>query len=138
LQEGGARSAFVSGSCSTCFEKQSGTAKTQSRSTTELVSFCLCYSRALADAISGAEYEAVIVGAAAAPESFVKKTQMASLICQARMIPSAQHSQREREIVALRNECLKYYHPEGTDYAGCRSPRAVLQLFFWSSGQDCR
>jgi hypothetical protein len=88
-----------------------------SLSTPELGAFCLCYGRALADAINGAEYEALMSGVSQLPESFVKKTQVASTICGARMNPSAQRSGREQEIVALRNQCVREYHPEDTDFA---------------------
>lgn len=60
---------------------------------------------------------ALIAGAGQLSESYLKKTQVASTLCVARMTPSAQRSEREREIVALRNQCLREYHPEETDYA---------------------
>lgn len=117
LQEGGARTAFVSGSYGSCMERQRSSAENASLSTPELGTFCLCYGRALADAINGGDYEALMAGAGQLSESFLKKTQVASTICIARMTPSAQRSEREQEIVALRNQCLREYHPEDTDYA---------------------
>ncbi len=118
LQEGGARIAFVSGAYRSCMKKQRSSAENASLSTPELGAFCLCYGRALADAINGADYEALIAGADKLPESFLKKTQVASTICIARVTPSAQLSEQEREIVALKNKCLREFHPENTDYAG--------------------
>jgi hypothetical protein len=115
LQEGGARTAFVSGSYGACLEKQRGSAANASLSGPEIGAFCLCYGRALADAIDGADYEALIIGTLS--EGFLKKTQLSSTICIARMTPSAQRSEREQEIVALRNQCLREYHAADTDYA---------------------
>jgi hypothetical protein len=117
LQEGGARTAFVSGSYRTCLERQRASAENANLSTPELGAFCLCYGRALADAVNGADYEALMGGAGQLSESFVKKTQVASAICITRMSPSAQRSEREQELVAVKNQCLSEYHPEDTDYA---------------------
>jgi hypothetical protein len=117
LQEGTARTAFVSGTYRACLERQKGYAENASLSTPELGAFCVCYGRAIADVISGADYEALTLGATQPSESFLKKTQIASTICLTRMTASAQRTAREQEIVALRNRCLREYHPEDTDYA---------------------
>jgi hypothetical protein len=118
MREGGERTAFVGGSYRTCLEKQRAVAENASLSTPELGAFCLCYGRALADAINGAEYDALTVGQL--PESFVRKTQVASNICLVRITPSRQTSKREQLIVALENRCRKEYHPEDTDFAAAQ------------------
>jgi hypothetical protein len=115
LQDGSARTAFVSGAYRTCLERQRASAENASLSTPELGAFCLCYGRALADAVNGADYEALL--AAQLTKSLQKKAQLAASICTARMNPSDQRSEREQEIVALRNQCVKEYHPEDTDAA---------------------
>jgi hypothetical protein len=43
-------------------EKQRAGAENATLSTPELGAFCLCYGRALADVINGAEYEALAAG----------------------------------------------------------------------------
>jgi len=121
--KGGARLAFVVSTYDTCWER--GVAK--NTSTSHFGAFCLCYGRALADAITGAEYaeyQALMAGQFSESflkkpqiESFLKKSQVASNICIARMTPSAQRSKREQEVVALTNKCLREYHPEDTDVA---------------------
>jgi hypothetical protein len=113
--KGGARLAFIAGTYETCLKTQRGFAENASLSSPELGAFCLCYGRALASAISGADYEAFMAGQTT--ESFLKKTPIASDLCIARMTPSAQPSQRKQEVVTLTNKCLREYHPEDTDIA---------------------
>src|SRR5262245_6643647 len=62
LQNEQARLAFVSGSYGTCLERQRAFAENANLSTTQLVIFCKCYARALAEMINGAEYEALMLG----------------------------------------------------------------------------
>lgn len=115
LQDSGARSAFISGSFPSCLENQRRFAENAGNSTSLLGGFCLCYGRAIADAVNGAEYEAMLAGQII--DSFAKKAQFASNLCRARMDPSAQRSQKERQTVELKNQCLNEYHPEDTDYS---------------------
>ena len=115
LQDGGARSAFTSGTYGTCLTRQKSAPENASRSVAEMGAFCLCYGRAIADAINGQEYEALIGGQIT--ESFTRKAQVASNICIARMDPTVQRTEREREVVALRNQCTKEYHATDTDHA---------------------
>ena len=51
------------------------------------------------------------------PESFVKKTQVASNLCLYRSSPSRQTSQHEQLVVRLENQCHRTYFPDDTDYA---------------------
>jgi hypothetical protein len=118
LQDGGPRTAWVSGSYRTCLQRQRASAENSSLTTSELGGFCLCYGRALADAINGEELEAVGLGdVARIPQSFYKKMQRATEICLGRMNPSQQPSEREKLIVTTKNQCRKEYHPEDTDAA---------------------
>ncbi len=117
LQDGGARQAFVSATTTSCTTTQRKYAQNASRSTAEIGSYCLCYARALADSVSGADYEALMLEKPT--ENFVKKTELASKLCIARMTPSQQKTERERELVTLKNECLKDSQilPDKTDHA---------------------
>jgi hypothetical protein len=117
LQEGKARLAFVSSATGSCTRTQRGNAQNASLSTAEIGAYCLCYARALADGLSGADYEAMMLGQT--NENLVKKTKLASNLCRARMTPSEQKSERERELVTLKNQCLKQFQfrPEETDHA---------------------
>ena len=118
LQDGGPRTAWVSGSYRTCLQRQRASAENSLLTTSELGGFCLCYGRALADATNGDELEAVGLGdVARIPQSFYKKMQRASEICWARMSPSQQPSEREKLIVTTKNQCRREYHPEDTDAA---------------------
>jgi hypothetical protein len=73
LQDGGPRTAFVGGTYRTCLERQRASAENSSLTTPELGAFCLCYGRALADAINGAEYEALMLGDATRPRKFLQE-----------------------------------------------------------------
>lgn len=117
LQDGGARSAFVGGTYRTCLEKQRRAAENATLSTPELGAFCLCYGRALADVINGAEYEALAAGKL--PDSFVEKGHVASNICIARISTSQQRSEGQLK-VAVEKRCRREFHPEDTDYAAAQ------------------
>ena len=118
LQDGGPRTAFVSGTYRSCLEKQRAATENSTLTTPDLAAFCLCYGRALADAINGEELEAVGLGnVGKVPQSFYKKVQRAKEICVARMNPAQQASEREKLIVTTKNQCRREYHPEDTDSA---------------------
>src|SRR6266851_4021029 len=118
LQDGGARSAFVGGTYRTCLEKQRAAAENRTLSAPMVGAFCLCYGRAMADAINGAEYEALATGKL--PDSFVEKGRVASNICIARMSTSQQGSEDRRLRVAVESRCRSEYHPEDTDFAAAQ------------------
>lgn len=115
LQDGGARTAFVSGTYRTCLEKQRAAGENATFSPPELGAFCLCYGRGLADAINGADYEALLTGQVS--DSFAQKARVASNICLARISPSQQASEKQTLIVAVENRCRREYHLEDTDFA---------------------
>ena len=115
LQEGSARTAFVSGAYETCMEGQRKLPKNASFTAPELGQYCLCYGRALADLVTAKEYETVIVEKQI-PASFVQKTETSDELCRESMRPLAQRTARLREIVKLKNECSKSYFAEDTDY----------------------
>jgi hypothetical protein len=118
LQDGGPRTAWVSGTYRSCLEKQRAATENSSLTTPDLAGFCLCYGRALGDAINGEEFEAIGLGdVGKIPQSFFKKAQRASEICLARMNPAQQTSAREKLIVTTKNQCRREYHPEDTDSA---------------------
>jgi hypothetical protein len=118
LQEGGARSAFVGGSYRTCLEKQRTAPENATLSTPELGAFCLCYGRALADVISGADYEAVAAGKLS--DGFTEKQRLAGNVCISRMSTSQQPSREGRLNVAIENRCRREFHPQDTDYAAAQ------------------
>jgi hypothetical protein len=115
LQEGGPRTAFVSGAYGSCFEKQKGVSANSSLSDATLGSFCLCYARAIADALNGSEYEAIGLGRT--PPTLTEKAQVATKICMAQINPAAHRSEREKDLLAQENQCLEEYHPKDTDYS---------------------
>ena len=117
LQDGGARSAFVGGSYRSCLERQKTTPENASLSVPELGAFCLCYGRAIADIINGAEYEALALGKI--PDSFSQKQVNAGNICVSRMAAS-QQPQEDKARLAMENRCIKEFHPEDTDYAAAQ------------------
>jgi hypothetical protein len=116
LQEGSARTAFVSGAYETCMEGQRKLPKNASFTAPELGQYCLFYGRALADIITAKEYEVIVVEKQI-PAGFLQKTEMSDELCREKMRPLAQSTARLREIVKLQNECSKTYFPEDTDYA---------------------
>jgi hypothetical protein len=118
LQDGGARSAFVGGIYRTCLKEQRAASENASLSTPELGAFCLCFGRAIADVINGAEYEALTAGKP--PGSFVEKQHLAANVCISRMSTSQQTSQASQQKVAVENKCLQEYHPEDTDYSAAQ------------------
>jgi hypothetical protein len=118
LQDGGARSAFVGGTYRTCLEKQRAAAENATLSTPELGAFCLCYGRALADVINGAEYEALAAGKLS--DGFAEKQRLAGNVCISRMSTSQQPSQESRLKVAVENRCRREFHPEDADYAAAQ------------------
>src|SRR6266404_1002446 len=118
LQDGGARSAFVGGTYRTCLEKQQAAAENATLSKPELGAFCLCYGRAIADVINGAEYEALAAGKV--PDGFADKQRLAGNICLSRMSTSQKSSQESRLKVAVENRCRREFHPEDTDYAAAQ------------------
>jgi hypothetical protein len=115
LQEGGARSAFVGGSRRTCLEKQRAAPENASLSAPELGGFCLCYGLALADLITGTEYEVLALGKV--PDGFSEKQRRAGNVCISRMSTSEQLSRDSQLKVAIENRCRKEFHPDGC-YAG--------------------
>jgi hypothetical protein len=115
LQDGGARSAFFGGMYGTCLTQQRAAFENASLSTPELGAFCLCYGRAIADVINGAEYEALTGGKPL--DSFIEKQRRSANICITRMSTSQQTSQESQLKVAVENKCLREYHPEDTDYS---------------------
>jgi hypothetical protein len=118
LQDGSARGAFVSGTYAPCLKKQRGAPENAGLTTPELGDFCLCYGRALADQINSREFQDLdVTGVEPIPASLVKKTNAAAYVCQRRMRADQQSTVRERDVVAVTQECLKAYHPEDTDYA---------------------
>jgi hypothetical protein len=139
LQDGGARSAFVGGSYRTCLEKQRAAPENASLSTPELGGFCLCYGRALADLITGAEYETLALGKVA--ESFSEKQRRAGSVCISRMSTSEQPSQDNQLKVAVENKCRKEFHPEDTDYAAAQVRErfcGCYALSVTSSGKEAK
>jgi hypothetical protein len=116
LQDGSARTAFISGVYKTCLERQRKLPENTSLTAPELGQYCLCYGRALADIINAREFEAITLGGAA-PASFLQKTALSAKLCRAKMRPEAQGTARERDIVTATNECSRTYFPEDTDFA---------------------
>lgn len=118
LQDGGARRAFVGGAYRTCLEKQRAAAENATLSTPELGAFCLCYGRALADVINGADYEALTAGKLS--DGFAEKQRLAGNVCISRMSTSQQTSKESQLKVAVENRCRKEFHPEDTDYSAAQ------------------
>jgi hypothetical protein len=116
LQDGSARTAFVSGVYKTCLERQRKLPENTSLTAPELGQYCLCYGRAIADIINATEFEAITLGGAA-PASFLEKTALSVKLCRAKMRPEAQGTARERDIVTVTRECSRTYFPEDTDFA---------------------
>jgi hypothetical protein len=133
LQEGSARTAFVSGAYRICLEGARRAPENANLPPPVLGAFCLCYGRALADVINGAEYEALTRGTIS--ESFSKKTETAITVCLTRV---GQRSDRE---LALITQCLRDYHPEDTDYAAAVVRERLCDCFseaVTKSGSDPR
>lgn len=116
LQDGSARTAFVSDVYKTCLERQRKLPENTSLTAPELGQYCLCYGRAIADIINATEFEAITIGGAA-PASFLEKTALSAKLCRAKMRPEAQGTARERDIVTVTRECSRTYFPEDTDFA---------------------
>ena len=116
LQDGSARTAFVSGAYETCMEGQRKLPKNASYTAPELGQYCLCYGRALADIVNATELETMAVEKQI-PASFFEKAAISDELCRTSMRPLDQGTARKREIVKLENECSKTYFPEDTDYA---------------------
>lgn len=139
LQDGGARSAFVGGTYRTCIKEQRAATENASLSTPELGGFCLCYGRGLADAINGAEYEALVTGKR--PDSLVEKQRFAASVCISRIRTSQQTSQESQLKVAAENRCRKEFHPEDTDYAAAQVRERFCGCYagaVTSSGKEAR
>ena len=117
MHESTARTAYVSGAYDKCMERLSASARKRGMSTPELGAFCICYGRAMADAITGAEFDAMTTNPNHLSESITKKGQGANKLCFGRMNPSDQGTERKRLVVALENQCRRAYHPEDTDAA---------------------
>jgi hypothetical protein len=113
LQDGGPRIAFVSGFYESCFKQTKG--KITDFSTPVIADYCLCSARATADSISGADYEALLLGKQS--EGFGKKLQSAADLCTAKITMSDPMSEHERERRTLIIQCMKEYHPEDPEYA---------------------
>jgi hypothetical protein len=99
-------------------EKQLAAPENGSLSAPELGAFCLCYGRALADFITGSEYEALALGKV--PDGFGEKQGRASNVCISRISTSQQTSQQSQLKVAVENRCRTEFHPEDTDYAAAQ------------------
>lgn len=132
LQDGRARTAYVSGFYKTCLPKQRTLPENASLTDPELGGYCLCAGRTVADSITTKEFEAITDGRI--PASFQKKVEAANNLCITLMMPQRQSTTRERDTVSATNECLKSYHPEDTDIAaamvrqrfcGCFAPGIV-------------
>jgi hypothetical protein len=127
LQDGGARSAFVGGAYETCLKAQRAVPENASLSAPELGSFCLCFGRALADAITGAEYETLALGKFS--DSVREKQTRATTICISLMTPSAQSSPNDKMKMATEKRCVKEFHPEQTDYAAAELRGAFCRCY---------
>jgi hypothetical protein len=114
LQDGSARTDFLSGVYKKCLERQRKLPENTSLTTPELGQYCLCYGRALADTINASEFQAVTLGGAT-PASFLQKTASSAKLCRAKMRPEG--TARERNIATVTNECSRTYFPEDTDFA---------------------
>lgn len=139
LQDGGARSAFVGGSYRSCLEKQRAAPENASLSAPELGAYCLCYGRALADLITGEEYESLALGKV--PGAFSEKQSRAGNICISRMSTSEQSSQASQLKVAIENRCRREFHPEDTDYAAAQVRERYCGCYavaVTSSGRDAK
>jgi hypothetical protein len=139
LQDGGARSAFVGGVYRTCIKEQRAATENASLSTPELGAFCLCYGRGLADAINGAEYEALVTGKRA--DGLVEKRRLVANICISRMNTSQQTSQENQLKAAVENRCRREFHPEDTDYAAAQVRERFCGCYagaVTSSGNEAR
>ena len=79
LQDGGARDSFVRGSVGTCIKTQSAAPTNAGYSQDRIARFCNCYARAIADAVNGQEYEAMIAGQLT--DSFREKANRSSALC---------------------------------------------------------
>jgi hypothetical protein len=87
LQDGTARTAFVSGAYSSCMQKQRTLPENAELSAPGLGAYCLCDGRALADMINSNEYQAMAEGVQQTP-SLLKKAETASALCTINMLPS--------------------------------------------------
>lgn len=96
-----ARNAFVGGACRTCLKEQRGAQENASLSTSELEAFCLCYGRAIADIVNGAEYKALTAGRM--PPSFADKQRQSADACISRMSVTKQPSQDKQAATAIEN-----------------------------------
>jgi hypothetical protein len=133
LEEGSARTAFVSGIYKTCFERQRKYPENAILTPPELGQYCLCYGRAIADVINAEELEAYTQGRAA-PASFLQKTALSTEACRAKMRPDAKLSARDRNMATVTSECSRTYFPQDIDFAasvvrnkycGCFASRLV-------------
>jgi hypothetical protein len=111
LHESMARTAFVSGAYKSCFEKNRSIGHL---SEAQLVSFCLCHGRALAESITSSEVEQLQLKRV--PSIFEQKAQLASTLCTERLLPENRSTPRERDVARAMNQCMAEYHPEDTDY----------------------
>jgi hypothetical protein len=139
LQDGTARTAYVSDVYETCMQKQQTLPENVELSARELSAYCLYNGRALADVINSNGYEAMVEGVEHAPASIVKKAEMANTICALTVLTSRQNTEHERNVVAMSNECRKAYHPEDIDFAAAVGTRKVLWLFGTAGfGERCQ
>jgi hypothetical protein len=116
LQDGSARTAFVSGIYKTCLERQRKHPVNTILTPPELGQYCLCYGRAIADVINAEELEDITLDRAA-PASFLQKTALSAELCRAKMRPDAKGSAREHALVTVTGECSRTYFPQDTDFA---------------------
>ena len=79
LQDGSARNSFVQGGVDTCLKTQTAAPENRNLSQDQIIKFCGCYARAVADVVNGLEYEAIVNGKIL--DSFRGKAKNASLLC---------------------------------------------------------
>jgi hypothetical protein len=104
-----------------------------SLSTPELGALCLCYGRAFADAISGADYEALITGSQLS-EGFVTKTQVARNICIVRGAPVCPAVSTRAGDRGTKKSMSKRISPRRYCLRRCCGPGEVLWRLFGGGG----
>jgi hypothetical protein len=117
LQDRSARTTFISRAYNTCLNTLGAMPENAPISTPELGQYCLCYGRALADAINEQEYQDLAAsGMEHAQPSVVPKATAAANMCHRQMRVDEQSSARENDMVEVTRDCLKTYYPDDTDY----------------------
>ena len=133
LQEGSARTAFISGIYKTCLERQRKHQENTILTPAELGQYCLCYGRAIAEIINAEEFEAITLSRAA-PASFLQKTGLSAELCRAKMRPDAKGSACERDLMTVTGECSRTYFPQDRDLLRrlCATSIAFVSRRDWS------